>query len=223
MPELFPIPGPALILFLWSAIEHFRRWGGLGLIVLGLLDSSFIPLPGSMDALTVVLATSNKAWWPYYAMMATVGSVIGGYLTYRVGRKGGEKALEKKVSKKKIKKVYRAFEKGGFTAVFVPAMLPPPVPMVPFLVAAGALNYSPRKFLAALAAGRAIRYFGVAFLASLYGRAILGFFSKYYRPILWTFVGLAVLGALAGVAYWLHHRRNSRQEQPTRRSSKDAA
>ena len=222
MPDLFPILPQALILFLWTAVDPLQRWGGLGLIVLGVLDSSFIPLPGSMDALTVVLATSNKAWWPYYALMATVGSVIGGYLTYRVGRKGGEKALEKKVSKKKIKKVYRAFEKGGFTAVFVPAMLPPPVPMVPFLFAAGALNYSPRKFLAALSAGRMIRYFTLAFLASLYGRTILGFFGRYYRTILWVFVGLAVLGALAGVAYWLHHRRNLREKEPDSRS-KDAA
>ena len=222
MAELFLIPASTLILFFLSALAHFQRWGGLGLIVLGLLDSSFIPLPGSMDALTVVLATSNKGWWPYYAMMATVGSVIGGYLTYRVGRKGGEKSLEKKISKKKIKRIYRAFEKGGFTAVFVPAMLPPPVPMVPFLFAAGALNYSPRKFLAALAAGRAIRYFALAFLASLYGRAILGFFGRYYRPILWVLVGLALLGALAGVAYWIHHRRNSR-ENNARQSSKDAA
>ena len=221
MPEPFPIPVFGVSLFLWSALDQLQRWGGLGLIGLGLLDNSFIPLPGSMDALTVILATSNKGWWPYYAIMATVGSVVGGYLTYRVGRKGGEQALEKKISKKKTKKVYQAFEKGGFTAVFVPALLPPPVPLVPFLVAAGAMNYSPRKFLAALTAGRLLRYFVLAFLASLYGRTILGFFGRYYRPILWIFVALTILGALAGVGYWLHHRRKSHESNA--KESKDAA
>jgi membrane protein YqaA with SNARE-associated domain len=206
----------------WVTLQH---WGGLGLIVLGLLDNSFVPLPGSMDALTVVLATSKKNWWPYYALMATAGSVIGGYLTYRVGRKSGEQALEKRVPKNKAKKVYSAFEKGGFGAVFVPALLPPPVPLVPFLVAAGAMKYSPRKFLAALATARAVRYFLLAFLASLYGRAILGFFGRYYRPILWTFVVLAVLGGLAGLGYWRYQRRKTaqRREQRERHSDQTAA
>jgi membrane protein YqaA with SNARE-associated domain len=197
-----------LILFV-SAWQHLQRWGGPGLIALGLLDNSLVPLPGSMDALTVVLATSRKSWWPYYALMATAGSLLGGYVTYRVGRKGGEQALEKRVSKDRLQKVHRAIEKGGFGAVFVPALLPPPVPMVPFLLAAGALNYPTRNFMAALAAGRAVRYFLLAFLASLYGRAILGFFAKYHGPVLWSLVALAIVGAVAGLGYWWHRRRQS--------------
>src|SRR5262249_20683720 len=129
-----------LRLTLWNDL---KAWGGLGLIALGLLDNSFVPLPGSMDALTVVLAAARKAWWPYYALMATTGSMIGGYVTYRLGRKGGEEALERRIPKNKIEKIHRTFERGGFGAVFVPALLPPPVPIVPFLVAAGAMNYSP--------------------------------------------------------------------------------
>jgi membrane protein DedA with SNARE-associated domain len=217
MPSLAAIAPVVLLALTMSAVAHLQTWGGLGLIALGLLDNSFVPLPGSMDALTVVLAASKKNWWPYYALMATAGSVIGGYLTYRLGRKGGEEALKKKIPRNKIEKINRTFERGGFGAVFVPALLPPPVPLVPFLVAAGALNYSPRKFLAALAAGRAVRYFLLAFLASIYGRAILGFFGKYYRPILWILVAAGVLAGLAGLGYWIYHRRKSRsQKQPAR-------
>ena len=212
------------LLVLLSAWEQLQRWGGLGLIALGVLDSSFIPLPGSMDALTVVLATARKSWWPYYALMATGGSVLGGYLTYRVGQKGGEEALEKKISKDKMQKVHRAFEKGGFTAVFVPALLPPPVPMVPFLLTAGAMKYSTRKFLAALAAGRALRYFLLAFLASLYGRAILSLFAKYHTPMLWILVGVSIVAGLAGLGYWIYRRRSSKnQRRPKRKSGKDVA
>jgi membrane protein DedA with SNARE-associated domain len=214
----------ASVIVLLSAWEQLQRWGGLGLIALGVLDSSFIPLPGSMDALTVVLATAQKSWWPYYALMATGGSVLGGYLTYRVGQKGGEEALEKKISKDRMERVRRAFEKGGFSAVFVPALLPPPVPMVPFLLTAGAMKYSTRKFLAALAAGRAARYFLLAFVASLYGRAILGLFAEYHTPVLWTLVGLAVVAGLAALGYWIYRRQTSRKQgRPRRKSGKDVA
>jgi membrane protein YqaA with SNARE-associated domain len=219
MPTVLLIAAVSVLLLnaLWRDLQ---TWGGLGLIALGLLDNSFVPLPGSMDALTVVLAAAKKTWWPYYALMATAGSIIGGYLTYRLGRKGGEQALERRVTKSKVKKLHAAFEKGGFTAVFFPALLPPPVPIVPFLLAAGAMNYSPRKFLASLAAGRAIRYFLLAFLASIYGRAILGFFARYYRPILWIVVAMAVLAGLAGFGYWIYHRRKSRLAG---RQARDAA
>jgi membrane protein YqaA with SNARE-associated domain len=60
-----------------------RRLGGIGLLVLGLMDGALIPLPGSMDALTIVLAPRHNDLWFYYAMMATVGSTVGGSLTYR--------------------------------------------------------------------------------------------------------------------------------------------
>jgi membrane protein DedA with SNARE-associated domain len=217
---------PAIAVFsiiLLTAWEQLQRWGGPGLIALGVLDSSFIPLPGSMDALTVILATARKSWWPYYALMATGGSVLGGYLTYRVGQKGGEEALEKKISRDKMEKVRRAFDKGGFTAVFVPALLPPPVPMVPFLLTAGAMKYSTRRFLAALAAGRAVRYFLLAFVASLYGRAILGLFAEYHTPVLWTLVGVAVAAALVGLGYWIYRKRSKQQSRPKRKSGKDVA
>ena len=80
--------------------RSMRRWifhlGGLGFIPLGLLDGSVIPLPGSMDVLTIVLSARQRELWSYYALMATVGSVIGGYVTYRLARKGGKETFERK-------------------------------------------------------------------------------------------------------------------------------
>src|SRR6476661_8433572 len=85
-----------------TVARTFRRWifhlGGLGFIPLGLIDSSVIPLPGSMDVLTIVLAARKPDLWLYYAVMATIGSVIGGYVTYRLARKGGKETLERKFS-----------------------------------------------------------------------------------------------------------------------------
>jgi hypothetical protein len=87
--------------------------------------------------------------------MATVGALIGGYVTYRLAEKGGEETLEKKVGERRAEKVYRRFKQHGFATVAVGAMLPPPFPIVPFLIAAGALKYPRRNFLAALGLGRA--------------------------------------------------------------------
>src|SRR6516225_9341999 len=64
--------------------------GGPGLLWLGLADNSLIPLPGSMDVLTIWFAVHHRHEWLYYAAMAAAGSVIGGYATYRLARKGGK-------------------------------------------------------------------------------------------------------------------------------------
>ena len=188
-----------------------ERLGGLGLILLGFADNSVIPLPGSMDALTIILSAHQKAWWPYYAVMATVGGVVGGYTTYALGAKSGEAALEKKLPKKKAEKIYRLFNKYGFWSLFVPALLPPPVPYSPFLLVAGALKYSKRNFFIAVGTARAIRYGLLAWLGSIYSKQIFGFFSKYYKPLFWTLIGLAVIGGIAAL-FWVWKRK--REHKP---------
>src|SRR5689334_9217802 len=105
-----------LPLTLWSWLE---RLGGLGLILLGFADNSPIPLPGSMDALTIILSAHQKEWWPYYASMALIGSLVGGYMAYAVGKKGGKEALERKLPKEKAHAIYNKFEKHGFWSLFV--------------------------------------------------------------------------------------------------------
>lgn len=193
-----------------GGLKWLLRLGGPGLILLGLADNSVIPLPGSMDVLTIILAASHRAWWFYYSTMATIGAVVGGYLTYRLGAKGGKETLEQRIPKNKIDKVYRKFEKRGFWAVAVPAMLPPPVPIVPFLLAAGAMQYSRRKFLAALATGRGLRFAIIGVVAAHYGSQIFRFFSRYYKPALYTLIFLAVVGGVMGLFFYLRHRRSGR-------------
>jgi len=181
-----------------SAAHSFRRWifhlGALGFIPLGLLDSSVIPLPGSMDVLTIVLAARDAKLWPYYALMATIGSMLGAFLTYRLGRKGGEKALEKRLSEKKRKRVFKIFERWGFAAIAIPALLPPPIPLVPFLLVAGAMQYSVKKFVAALALGRMVRYSILAYLASKYGRKMLPFLTAHGYWVLGITLGVTAAG-----------------------------
>jgi len=195
-------------LFAVSVLTRLRHLGGVGLILLALADNSIVPLPGSMDVLTILLAARHSNLWWYYAFMATVGAVIGGYITYGLARKGGKEAFERKLSKKTAAKVFKRFERWGFFAVAVPALLPPPFPIVPFLLAAGALQYSRQKFVAALALGRGIRFTIVAGLGAIYGRHIVRFFSRYYKPALFTLIGLAVIaGILSLVQYYRYKSR----------------
>jgi membrane protein YqaA with SNARE-associated domain len=197
-----------LLLFRMSLWMWVRRLGGLGLIVLGLIDSSPFPLPGSMDALTVILSANERAWWPYYALMAVVGSLFGGYMAYALGREGGKELMEKKLPQKKVQKIYARFEKRGFWALFVPGLLPPPFPFSPFLLAAGVLEYPRRKFLIAVGLARAIRYSLLAFLGSHYSVHILGFFRRYYMPLLWLLVAIAVAAVVAFLIWkWKRPRR----------------
>jgi membrane protein YqaA with SNARE-associated domain len=202
---------PVLANILLASNKAAVRWlihlGGPGLIVLGVADNSIVPLPGSTDIATILLAAHRPGLWVYYALMATVGGVLGGYLTYHMARKGGEATLEKRFSKKKIKKVYAIFERWGFASVAIPALLPPPFPITPMLLAAGAMQYPTRKFLAALAVGRGIRFTILAYLGVRYGRTIVSFFATYYRPMLLTVIALSILGGLYGLFEYKRHQR----------------
>lgn len=195
-----------------TVARSVRRWifhlGGLGFIPLGLLDSSVIPLPGSMDVLTIILSARNQELWPYYALMATIGSVIGGYVTYRLARKGGKETLERRFPVRTLEKVYRIFGRWGFGAIAVAALLPPPAPMVPFLFAAGAMQYSVGKFLVALTVGRIVRYSLLAFLAAHYGRRVLTtVMSQLGHPVLIAVIGL-VAAAIAVLIFILVRKHN---------------
>jgi membrane protein YqaA with SNARE-associated domain len=189
-----------------TVARSVRHWiyqlGGLGFIPLGLLDNSIIPLPGSMDVLTIFLSARNEQLWLYYALTATVGSVAGGFVTYRLARKGGKETLTRRFPPKTLDKVYKRFERWGWGAIAIPALLPPPVPMLPFLFGAGAMQYPARKFLLALTLGRIVRYTLLAFLAARYGRPILDFIARHGHPGVFIVVGLiATLAAILFVIF----------------------
>ena len=183
------------------------RLGGPGLVLLGILDNSIVPLTGSMDVLTIWLAASHRDLWAYYALMATIGGVLGGYITYEIARKGGKEAIERKLDKKKAEKVLKRFRRWSFWSVAVGAILPPPFPLVPVLVAAGGSQYSKRKFVGALTLGRGVRYGIVAFFGRLYGKQIVGFFAHYYKPAALILGGIAVIGGAITVHQYLRSRK----------------
>jgi len=203
-----------------AAAKTFKHWiyrlGGPGLVLLAQLDNSVIPTPGGLDVFTILLTSGRHDLWWYYAFMATLGSVIGAYVTYRIGMKGGAETLEKKIGKQRAEKIYKKVESAGFSTVLIGVLIPPPFPVSPVLLAAGALKYPTKKFLTAIAIGRGVRFTIDALLGIYFGRAILGFFSQYYKPALYTLIALAVVGGIGGLIYYKHWKaKKQQQEQPS--------
>jgi membrane protein YqaA with SNARE-associated domain len=208
----------SLFLMSDSVWKWLHRLGGPGLILLGIADNTpFVSVPpGGVEAFIILLAAHRHGWWPYYAFMATVGEVLGGYLTYRLAEKGGQQTLEKKVGKPRAEKIYKRFEKHGFMTVFTGSILPPPFPFTPVLMAAGIMQYPREKFFSALTAGRALRYFAVAYLGSIYGQRVISFFSLYYRPTLYFLITLAVMAGIGALVYFKWYRPRAQREERER-------
>jgi membrane protein YqaA with SNARE-associated domain len=155
---------------------HLPHWlqaivasaGGMGLFLIALLDSSVLTFPVINDLLLINLSVRYPARMPYYAAMATLGSVVGCLLLYYIARKGGE-AMFHKHAGPRAQHIHAWINRNGFLSILVTALLPPPTPFKVFVIAAGALEMPVRTFVLGLLAARGIRFFGEGFLAIRYG------------------------------------------------------
>jgi len=193
-------------------------FGTMGLFVVSVIDSSIIPLPvpGSTDLLLILLVV-HHANPVLAATAATVGSILGGYLTWASGHKGGEAALQRYLPKRFSRRLSAWVEKSGTVAVTAAALLPPPFPLMPILLAAGALGVSRRRFLVSFSVTRALRYAVVAWLAVTYGRALVRAFQHYLSgwssTIMWIYLGLVVAGIVYGLWKFRGERRRAASPQ----------
>jgi membrane protein YqaA with SNARE-associated domain len=193
-------------------------FGTLGLFAVSVIDSSIIPLPvpGSTDLLLILLV-AHRANPFVAAIAATVGSILGGYLTWGTGSKGGEAALHRYMPKRFARRLTGWVESKGTLAVTISALLPPPFPLMPLLLAAGALGVSRRRFLVSFSLARTFRYALVAWLAATYGRAMVRAFRHYLAgwstPLMWTYLGLVVAGVLYGIWKFRRERRQTSAPQ----------
>jgi membrane protein YqaA with SNARE-associated domain len=188
-----------------AAVQDWASgFGGIGLFVLALLDSSFLSFPQINDLLIIILSTKYPQRMPYYAGMTTAGSIIGCFMLYFVARRGGEVFLRKRVRGPFADRAIALYQKHGLLAVVVPSLLPPPVPFKVFVLLAGAAEVSPLKFGVAVAIGRGIRYFGQGYLAVLYGEQAAEFMQAHGSAV---GIGLAVTALVIGAALVVLRRR----------------
>jgi membrane protein YqaA with SNARE-associated domain len=153
-----------------SFASTFRHLGALGLFFLAILDSTPLPTFGGPDILMAILAASHRNPWYEYALVASAGSVIGAYVTFRIARKAGSAYLNSKFGEGRVAVLLKVFKKWGTGALIASTAIPFPFPTSMFFAAAGASNYSLRKFLVVVAVGRAVRYSVIGVVADLYGR-----------------------------------------------------
>ena len=177
--------------------------GGPGLFLVAFLDSSFLSLPEINDLLVVMLVVEHKARMPYYALMATLGSVAGCLVLYGLGRRGGEALVRRRFGGPRMTRALALSKRYGVFAVAVPAILPPPAPFKIFVLLAGVAAVPVWRFAVTIAVARGFRYFAVGALSVRYGEDAIAFIEANGRAVALVLVGLLVAGGLV----WILSRR----------------
>ncbi len=194
---------------------HIPPWlihlGLPGLFFISFLNSALISvlLPGSADLLLLFLAAQHGAQPVVLTLIATVASVIGGYTTWKAGESGGESMLNHFAPKRMVKPLTRWMHSHGSFTIATSAVLPPPLPLVPLLLGAGALGASRRQFLVSFSIARVLRYGLIVWAGATYGKLVLRWWNQYLARwsgvILWTTLGLMVGATVLG--YWQYRKR----------------
>ncbi|HEX6716265.1 MAG TPA: VTT domain-containing protein [Pyrinomonadaceae bacterium] len=189
------------------------------MIIIGALDSSLLSLPEINDYLVVGRCYRDHTAAFYFPLFAAIGSVLGCALLYTIVRRGGQAVLRKRFPLQSIKRVERAYERFGFLAIGIPAVLPPPLPFKIFVATAGALEYPRWKFFLTVMIARSLRYYVEGILAVYYGRRVL-LFMKDNGLVIVSIVATVILIGLI-IYYFVRQRRNARAATTADEASTD--
>jgi len=172
--------------------------GPWGIFLVALSDSAFIPMPQGVDALLIAQAIASPSTAYLAAGLAVVGSIIGSLILYSIARRGGRMLLEKKASSGGVARMQRLIEKYDALVLLLPAMIPLPLPMKLFVIAAGVFQMKIACFVAVIAFARVVRYFGEVFLALRYGEQTTAFLKEN------TLLGVGIAVAIIAVFFVVH-------------------
>ncbi len=178
--------------------------GAPGLFLISFLDSSVLTFPVINDLLLVELSIQHPARMPLYASMAALGSLLGCVLLYFIARKGGEAFFHKKAGDR-AHTIRQWVERNGFGGMLVAALLPPPTPFKFFVFAAGVFEVPFVSFASAIALARAIRYFGVGYLAVKYGSDALPLLQRHKLTVVLVLLVIVVASYL--LSRWILRER----------------
>jgi membrane protein YqaA with SNARE-associated domain len=181
----------------------FLSWWGV--LLVGTLDTTVVFfMPFGVDAVVIVLAARDPQLFWIYPLLATCGSLAGAAITFWIGRKIGEGGLERFVQTRRLESVRRRVSTKGAFAIAIPALLPPPFPLTPFVLTSGAVGVDPLRFFVTFGIVRLFRFSIGAALARAYGSGILSMLdSGVVRVVVTAFIVLAVAGTIAsGILLW---------------------
>jgi membrane protein YqaA with SNARE-associated domain len=187
-----------------------------GLLALAALDMSMLFfLPFAVDAGVIILTARRPDAALLYVGMATAGSLIGGAITFWIGRRAGEHGLERFVSARRLDHIKGRVRRSGAIAFALPAMMPPPFPLTPFVLTCGALAVSKTRFFLTLGIVRLVRFAVEAALAVIYGQRILSWMkSDLFQAIVIGFTIVAVVATVAGIWTLIRQSRKAERASP---------
>jgi membrane protein DedA with SNARE-associated domain len=165
-------------------------WGPIGVFLLAVLDSAGIPLPTAADALVLTLAAVNPSGAYANAAIAVLGSCLGNMMLFYIARRGGDAYLSRYTETGRGAKMRLWFLRYGLITIFIPAILPIPLPLKVFVLSAGALGVHPLRFLAVVFAARVPRYFGLAYLGSQLGSGAGPYLKTHVKEFMLVAVAL---------------------------------
>ena len=177
---------------LHSLSDALVRFGPLGVFLLAVLDSSGVPMPAAMDFLLMFVAYKSPDRAYLTAAAATLGSLGGNLSLFLLARHGVRRFLPAP-KPGKPGRFGDWFDRYGLVTVFIPALLPIPLPLKAFVISAGVLRTPIAQFTAVILVARVVRYFGEAYLAIRLGLGA----QAYLRHNAWTLTGVALGLALA--------------------------
>jgi membrane protein DedA with SNARE-associated domain len=187
-----------------GVMHFFFHLGLVGLFLVSIVDSSFVPLPipGVTDIMLILYAAGHTNPILLVAI-ATLGSAIGGGLSHAAGQAGGMAFLKKHVPAGILTRVTTWMEKHAILSVSLPAILPPPMPLSPFVLAAGAVHMSRKKFMWAFTLSRLARHCIAVWIGIRYGHQFLRLWSHFSDKwattiliIIWTTILLSLAFAI---------------------------
>lgn len=159
---------------------------------LSFAESSFFPIPPDVVLAPMSLAKPHKAMW--FALYATIGSVLGGVLGYLIGSVAFdviEPWLIELNYMSKFETVELWFEEWGVWAVFLAGFSP--IPYKLFTISAGVMHMAIVPFILASLIGRGARFFLVAGLVAWGGDRLEGALSKHVERIGWAVTVLLIV------------------------------
>ena len=175
-----------------------------GPFVVAFADSALLGMP--VDAVVAAYVYHDRRHFLWYVILASLGSAVGSIPLYILGYLGGEKVLRKRISEERFQKIHASFERHEFWALMFPGMLPPPTPFKVFVLGAAVFEMRFRDFVAAVFAGRFVRFMVLSLLTLWFGPEIVELTGKVFRHHFYWVLGVI----LAGVIVWLVVRRRGK-------------
>ena len=188
--------------WIWGLLAPLGIWG---VFLIAFADSALLGMP--VDAVVAAYVYKDRSHFLLYVVLASLGSALGSIPLYLVGYLGGEKVLRKRIPEERFQKIHRSFDQHEFWALMFPGMLPPPTPFKIFVLGAAVFEMRFTHFLAAIFAGRFVRFLVLSLLTLWFGPQIVQLAATLFKQHFYWVLGAIALG---GVVFWLLRRQKTR-------------